>query len=107
MMFEQSGVTGIGLHWTVIASTIIGLLAVTAGLAWLYARASRRRPQTGHEALIGMEGVARGRLAPNGNVFVNGELWRARVEDGEIADGDTIKVVGQRGLTLTVRKLPI
>jgi membrane-bound serine protease (ClpP class) len=106
MMFEQAGVTGVGLHWTVIASTILGLLAVTASLAWLYAKASRRRPQTGHEALIGMEGAARGRLAPNGNVLVNGELWRARAEDGEIADGDPIKVVGQRGLTLTVRKIP-
>jgi membrane-bound serine protease (ClpP class) len=106
MLFEQPGLTGIGVHWTVVASMICGLLAVTATLAWLYAKASRRRPQTGHEALIGMEGVARGRLAPNGSVFVNGEIWRARVEDGQVADGEAVKVVSQRGLTLTVKKIP-
>jgi len=36
------------------------------------------------QEIVGMHGVAR----PGGYVFVRGELWRARTDDGEIAPGE-------------------
>ena len=41
-------------------------------------RASRDAPRTGAEALVGHVGVVRHELAPVGQVFVDGALWRAR-----------------------------
>jgi membrane-bound ClpP family serine protease len=37
-------------------------------------------------------------------VRVNGELWRARAEEGELLKDEPIEVVGIEGLTLVVRR---
>jgi membrane-bound serine protease (ClpP class) len=104
MLFNKPGTEGLGVDWSVIASTIGGLLLLTGGLAWLYARAARRKPETGSEAMNGLEGVASGALSPKGVVLVNGELWKAQSVEGEIADGAEVKVVGHHGLTLRVKR---
>jgi membrane-bound serine protease (ClpP class) len=67
-------------------------------------RSTRRAPATGASALVGAPGVARTDLAPDGMVFVAGELWRARASDGEIPEGATVVVTQVDGLTLTVRR---
>ena len=69
------------------------------------ARSRRRRAVTGQEALIGLRGRARTALNPEGLVFVDGELWSARSDDGEIKPGDPVEVVAVHGLRLTVRSL--
>jgi membrane protein implicated in regulation of membrane protease activity len=52
-----------------------------------------------------MVGEVREACRPVGQVFVNGELWRARCEDG--ADpGTRVKVVAVDGLMLDVRPEP-
>jgi membrane-bound ClpP family serine protease len=48
-----------------------------------------------------MHGVAR----PGGYVFVRGELWRARTDDGEIAPGEQVQVDALDGLTLDVHRI--
>lgn len=75
------------------------LFAVGAGL-----RAQRRRPTTGREALVGASGVARSDLDPEGQVFVQGELWSAQSVDGLIRTGERVRVVDIEGLRLKVRK---
>ena len=67
---------------------------------------ARRRPvMTGHEELVGAEGDVRQRLAPAGQVFVHGALWRAEAADssGPIELGVRVRVESVDGLTLRVR----
>lgn len=59
---------------------------------------------SGNEALIGTTGVAVTDLAPSGIARVKSEEWMAEAIEGEIRQGDTIKVVQVEGLRLKVIK---
>src|ERR1700681_72137 len=72
--------------------------AVGAGV-----RAQGRRVQTGREALIGALGTTRTELAPQGMVFLLGELWKAETAGAAIPAGQPVRVVGVSGLLLDVR----
>ena len=64
----------------------------------------RRSPTTGTEGMLGEIGTAREDLDPEGSVAVHGEIWNARTADGgRIAAGTTVRIVGLRSLTITVR----
>jgi len=65
--------------------------------------AYRRRPSTGRPALVGQIGTARTDLAPEGMVFVDGELWRARVEGAPVQAGARVRAERVDGLTLIVK----
>jgi membrane protein implicated in regulation of membrane protease activity len=67
---------------------------------WLwYSR--RRRVQVGPETLIGATARVVAPCRPEGQVRVEGELWRARCEQG--ADvGDEVRILALDGLTLVV-----
>jgi membrane-bound serine protease (ClpP class) len=103
MLFDTPDV-GFRISWWVIAASVattagLFLFVVGAGL-----RALSRRPMLGASGLVGEVGVARGPLAPEGQVSVHGEIWRA-VTDGEaLDDGAPVRVVDVRGLTLKVVK---
>lgn len=58
----------------------------------------------GPEDLVGMEGDVRVALRPDGQVWVDGGLWQARLADpdGRLANGELITVTEVRGLTLIV-----
>jgi len=64
---------------------IVGLAAgmVAAGYAWVAVRkglaASRHHVRSGSEGLVGRVGEVRAAPAPEGQVFLDGALWRARV----------------------------
>jgi membrane-bound serine protease (ClpP class) len=73
--------------------------AVGAGL-----RAQKRKVQTGREGLVGAVGIARSELAPEGTVFVQGELWSAESADGPIPAGGRVRVTRVDGLRLRVKK---
>ncbi len=68
--------------------------------------AQRILVRTGKNILIGQVGVARTDLAPGGNVQMAGELWSAKVQDGEqdIPAGTRVKVVKVDGIHLRVQK---
>lgn len=57
-------------------------------------------------AMTGRVGETRGRLEPDGYIRVGGELWWAELPPGAPAvdDGERVKVLGQRGLTLIVER---
>jgi len=83
----------------------VALAAVVKGAAGV----ARRRPRTGAEALVGHVGVVRHELEPVGQVFIDGELWRAQPcwEDGDadrLRAGDRVVVERVKGLTLGVRR---
>lgn len=67
--------------------------------------ATRRRPvKTGWEELVAAEAEVRSPIAPEGQVFVNGALWRAVPSNsGEtFAVGDRVRIDSVDGLTLMV-----
>jgi|tagenome__1003787_1003787.scaffolds.fasta_scaffold20911779_3 membrane-bound ClpP family serine protease len=92
---------------------VAAALGVTvAGGAWVYVlvrKALAARRMAVRTDLVGHVGVIRAAPEPVGQVFVDGELWRARVweleEDGRkpLATGDPVVVEHVNGLTLTVR----
>ena len=86
--------------WGVIAVTIalvLDVAEVTVGV-WY---SKRRKAKVGTESMVGVMGVALGELRPDGQVRVNGEIWRARCDLGCEA-GAPIVVRAVDGLTLEV-----
>ena len=67
--------------------------------------AQHRPATTGRESLIGAIGTTRQELAPEGLIFVRGELWRARSRSGTIPAGEPVRIVAAEGLTLVVEPL--
>jgi membrane-bound serine protease (ClpP class) len=63
--------------------------------------------RTGPEELIGARAEARTALDPEGQVWIEGALWRARLagDRGPLRPGDRVTVEAIDGLTLTVRPL--
>jgi membrane-bound ClpP family serine protease len=57
-------------------------------------------------SIIGMQGIAKDRLAPTGYIQVRSELWRAEAMEGSspIEKGKGVRVVGIEGLTLLVQR---
>lgn len=88
---------------------IIALAACTGGFfAFVIAKAVRAQTwpvTTGAEALIGATAEARTPLNPEGVVFLKGERWNAIAEEGPIAAGERVTVVGREGFRLRVRRV--
>lgn len=81
----------------VLVAAVVDLTEVGIGLWW----SRRRKASVGATALIGTAGVAIDDLWPDGQVKVNGEIWRARCEGGCDA-GTSVVVRAIDGLTLEV-----
>ena len=88
----------------VIIGTSLATAAFFAFVAGAGLKAQKRRPATGLEGLIGEVGTARTKLNPEGQVFVRGELWNARCEEGA-EEGERVKVAGVEGLKLRVTRV--
>ncbi|HSB40440.1 MAG TPA: nodulation protein NfeD [Methylomirabilota bacterium] len=104
MLYDTPETTGIRLSWYVIVpavGTTAGLVffAVSMGIRALY-----RPSVTGESAMVGRRAVVRSALAPEGQVLIDGELWRALSRDGRIEAGETVQITAVDGLTLTVTR---
>jgi membrane-bound serine protease (ClpP class) len=104
MLYDTPETTGIRLSWYVMIPTVgttaaLVFFAVSAGIRALY-----RPSVTGESAMVGRLGVARSALAPEGQVMIDGELWRAVSQDGPVAAGEPVKVAAIDGLTLKVTR---
>jgi membrane-bound serine protease (ClpP class) len=84
---------------TVGVTSGLFIVALTAGV-----RALRQRPLTGAAGMVGHTGVTRSAIDPEGQVLVQGELWRAVSAGGPIAVGEAVRVVAVEGLTIKVVK---
>jgi membrane-bound serine protease (ClpP class) len=54
--------------------------------------------------MVGRLAVARTALAPEGQVMIDGELWRAVSQDGTVAAGEPVRIEAIDGLTLKVSR---
>lgn len=80
------------------------LVVVFVSMAVGLTRMRKMRSETGAEALVGRMAIARTPLTPDGMVFIQGERWRAELEAGSASEGEQVRVVSARGLSLRVRK---
>lgn len=80
--------------------------ALYYGFALTVAIQSRDRIVNAQRGLIGLVGEARGKLAPDGPVYVKGTMWRGRSTGDEIASGTPVRVRGVDGLVLRVEAEP-
>ena len=88
----------------VAVALLLGVLVLLAGRKVLAAH--RNEPvRTGYEEMAGTIAEVRSTLDPEGQVFTQGAIWRARLRDGEgrVPTGDRVKVESVDGLTLVVR----
>jgi membrane-bound serine protease (ClpP class) len=84
----------------VIAAAVVDVLETAVLARWSH----RRRSPVGLESLVGRRATAVGRVAPTGQVRLDGELWDA-VSDAPLESGGEAVVVSVDGLTLLVRPL--
>lgn len=124
-----AGTLGVGGTLALVAGAIVAISASGAGLAvalpvgaagglaaggFVYvaarkgAEGQRRRIASGAESMLGHVGTVRSWDDPDGQVAVDGALWRARRgladEDSGLRAGDRVVVERVDGLTLSVRK---
>jgi membrane-bound serine protease (ClpP class) len=89
--------------WIALAlSTAFG--AITAFLVALAVRARRLKSRVGIDALVGHAASAMEPLTPEGQVLVDGEIWRA-VADQAVAKGTELRVTGREQYLLHVTPL--
>jgi membrane-bound serine protease (ClpP class) len=88
--------------WAIPVVVVVAVVEVAETLFWI--RLSRRgKVKMGPETLVGAVGEVVTRCAPLGQVRLQGELWRARCEEG--ADpGERVRVRARDGLTLVVER---
>ena len=90
--------------WLIGGATVATVLFYGFGLT--VAIQSRDRILSTQRGLIGLVGEARGRMAPDGPVFVKGALWRGRSLSEPISSGTKVRVRGVEGLILKVEAEP-
>lgn len=90
-----------------IAVVTILIAACIAFIVGAVVRGQRRRIETGAEGLIGRVAIAKTALAPKGTVLVDGELWKAEVDDGKIEPGEEVTITKVEGLKLSVTQRKI
>lgn len=87
---------------------IIGVAIAIAGFSiWVLGRfldVRRKKPATGYEEMIGMQGVAQEDFESTGRVFVHSELWTADSRR-PVRAGQAVRVVAIDGLRLTVEPI--
>ncbi len=101
MLFESPGIT-------VSLSIILPVVITTAGF-FLFAlsfalKAQMKKPTTGKEGLIGMQGKVVSAINPEGKIFVHGEYWNAESEE-DLEVGASIEVVDASEMLLKVKRL--
>lgn len=103
MLFESQGPFMKLSLFLILPAVIVTALffTVVVGLAY---RAYKRKPVTGSEGLIGMEGIANTDITKDsGMVLLHGEIWSA-YSDETISRGEKIVVELVLGLRVKVRK---
>jgi membrane-bound serine protease (ClpP class) len=88
--------------WGLVGIVVAGI-ADLGEVAFFRSWSQRRRASVGVEALVGRTALALGRLAPRGQVRVDGEIWEAR-SDGPVSRGDEVVIRDVEGLTLVVER---
>jgi membrane-bound serine protease (ClpP class) len=104
IMLFNTGAPGLRISWSVLIPAVLVISGFFMTVAFLAMRAHMAKPRTGYQGLIGEIAVAKESLAPDGKVFVHGELWNATSED-IVPVGSKVEVIEVENLWLKVRKI--
>jgi membrane-bound serine protease (ClpP class) len=91
------------IDYTQVEAVAVGAIGVLGGLyiRWILAPLRHRRNLTGSESLVGKRGVA----ISSSEVRVEGIIWRARIDSGELKKGEQVEVKAVEDLVLRVVKV--
>ena len=105
VMLVDSPAPELQLGWGFIISTVAAVAVITTILAKIGISAHLAPPVTGRAGMIDAVGQTLSAISPStsGRVSTHGEIWTA-TSDEEIAQGETVRIVGVDGLRLTVRR---
>jgi membrane-bound serine protease (ClpP class) len=88
--------------WGLVLVGVAAVIEIGETFFWIWL-SQRHRVKMGAETLLGAAAEVVAPCRPEGQVRIQGELWRARCESG--ADpGDKVRVVARNGLTLLVER---
>lgn len=105
-LVDSGAVPGLDVQMTELIPVVVIVGVLFLALTRLLVRANQQKPQVGLQGLVGRTGTATQTIGESGQVFVNGELWRARTTSGVIPKGAQVVVTGYAsGLTLEVEPL--
>jgi len=90
------------ISWSVILPMVALVLGFTFFVVRFGVKALRSRTTTGSEGMVGLIGLAKTNLSPDGKIFVHGELWNA-VSTDSVSAGQEIEVTKMEGLILHVK----
>jgi len=103
MLFE-GGTPDTKLSLRVLLTTVILISGFFVVVASLVFRAQISKPSTGSKGLVGEIGIVKKTLAPEGKVFVHGELWHARAKE-PLDENVKVRVVKVINLVLEVESV--
>jgi len=94
--------------WVALTVSLFSVVFFVFIMTWVLRAQGSAVPATA-ENLVGRPGVVRSVLNPEGHVFVDGALWRARLREGggKVRTGTPVRVTGlDQDATLEVELLP-
>lgn len=91
------------VDYTQVEAVGVGAVGVLGGLyiRWIVGPLRHKRSLTGSESLVGKRGVA----VSSTEVRVEGIIWRARIDSGELKKGEQVEVKAVEDLVLRVVKV--
>lgn len=95
----------IKLPVSVLIGMMVGWGIFSVSLFILTTRILKRQVPVGLPSMVGTRGRVASRLSPEGMVRINSELWAAKSNEGHLAVGDEVEVIGEDGLKLLVHKI--
>ncbi|MCY4187384.1 MAG: nodulation protein NfeD [Bryobacterales bacterium] len=101
VILVDTDVPELQVGWPSAIGITLPFAAISVFLLQLAIRSFRLKAATGGEAMVGEIGEARSALAPEGKVFVHGELWNARAASS-ITEGESVRIVAVDGMWLEV-----
>jgi membrane-bound serine protease (ClpP class) len=102
VMLIKSDAEFFQVSWAVILPVVTLASAFTLLIIGTGIKALRRPAATGREEMVGLIGIARTALAPDGQLAVRGELWEA-VSEQPVPAGAEVQVTAVDGLRLRVK----
>jgi membrane-bound serine protease (ClpP class) len=92
MMLIKAPIPELRPSLRIIIPVALGISLILIFLVYLVIRAQARPSLTGKEGMVGEIGTARTDLAPEGKVFVHGELWEAKAVE-PVSAGEKVRIV--------------
>jgi len=105
MMLIDSPLPELQVGLRLVVPVTLALSSIILFLVGIAVKAQRARPVTGEAGMLDEIGQALTPLAPGvtGRVQTHGEIWSA-TSDQIVEAGESVRITGVHGLTLTVRK---